>query len=67
MYVYNVLVYFSVPSMHVVLQLTDVTEYFVFIVFMSSPGVPCITDCVMAELEKLGSKYRVALRYIYSV
>jgi len=32
---------------------------------------PCITDCVMAELEKLGQKYRVALkiakarRYIY--
>ena len=24
---------------------------------------PCITDCVMAELEKLGPKYRVALRY----
>ncbi|RKP27023.1 Fcf1-domain-containing protein, partial [Syncephalis pseudoplumigaleata] len=24
--------------------------------------VPCITDCVLAELEKLGSKYRVALR-----
>jgi len=24
--------------------------------------VPCITDCVMAELEKLGHKYRVALR-----
>ncbi|XP_076809863.1 rRNA-processing protein FCF1 homolog [Clavelina lepadiformis] len=23
---------------------------------------PCITDCVMAELEKLGPKYRVALR-----
>lgn len=23
---------------------------------------PCVTDCVMAELEKLGSKYRVALR-----
>ena len=23
---------------------------------------PCITDCVMAELEKLGSKYRVALQ-----
>ena len=23
---------------------------------------PCITDCIMAELEKLGSKYRVALR-----
>ena len=26
-------------------------------------GIPCITDCVMAELEKLGSKYRVAVRY----
>lgn len=25
--------------------------------------VPCITDCVMAELEKLGSKFRVAQRY----
>jgi U3 small nucleolar RNA-associated protein 24 len=25
-------------------------------------GVPCITDCVMAELEKLGPKYRLALR-----
>ena len=24
--------------------------------------VPCITDCVMGELEKLGSKYKVALR-----
>lgn len=23
---------------------------------------PCITDCVMAELEKLGTKYRLALR-----
>lgn len=23
---------------------------------------PCVTDCVMAELEKLGQKYRVALR-----
>ncbi|XP_050376645.1 uncharacterized protein LOC126794040 [Argentina anserina] len=23
---------------------------------------PCITDCVMAELEKLGQKYHVALR-----
>ncbi|RKP07392.1 rRNA-processing protein FCF1 [Thamnocephalis sphaerospora] len=23
---------------------------------------PCITDCVLAELEKLGPKYRVALR-----
>merc|ERR1712014_324666 len=24
--------------------------------------VPCITDCVMAELEKMGSRYRLALR-----
>jgi U3 small nucleolar RNA-associated protein 24 len=24
--------------------------------------VPCITDCVLAELEKLGQKYRVALK-----
>jgi U3 small nucleolar RNA-associated protein 24 len=25
-------------------------------------AVPCITDCVLAELEKLGPKHRVALR-----
>jgi U3 small nucleolar RNA-associated protein 24 len=24
--------------------------------------IPCITDCVIAELEKLGKKYRLALR-----
>ena len=24
--------------------------------------IPCITDCVMAELEKLGQQYRVALK-----
>ena len=23
---------------------------------------PCLTDCVLAELEKLGQKYRVALK-----
>lgn len=28
------------------------------------PGIPCVTDCVMAELEKLGHRYRVALRYV---
>ncbi|GER57409.1 rRNA-processing protein FCF1 homolog [Striga asiatica] len=28
---------------------------------------PCITDCVMAELEKLGQKYRVALRHVLLV
>jgi rRNA-processing protein FCF1 len=25
-------------------------------------GIPCVTDCVIAELEKLGPKYRIALR-----
>jgi Fcf1 len=25
-------------------------------------ATPCITDCVVAELEKLGPKYRIALR-----
>lgn len=24
--------------------------------------IPCVTDCVMAELEKLGTKYRLALK-----
>ncbi|KZS87319.1 Fcf1-domain-containing protein [Sistotremastrum niveocremeum HHB9708] len=24
--------------------------------------IPCVTDCVMAELEKLGHRYRIALR-----
>ncbi|KAI0938665.1 rRNA-processing protein fcf1 [Taiwanofungus camphoratus] len=28
--------------------------------------IPCVTDCVMAELEKLGHRYRVALRYVSS-
>lgn len=28
----------------------------------SPAAIPCITDCVMGELEKLGPKYRVALR-----
>lgn len=26
-------------------------------------AIPCISDCVLAELEKLGQKYRLALRY----
>ena len=25
-------------------------------------SIPCITDCVMGELEKLGGKYKIALR-----
>lgn len=24
--------------------------------------IPCVTDCVMGELEKLGGKYKIALR-----
>ncbi|KAK9155332.1 hypothetical protein Sjap_002812 [Stephania japonica] len=32
------------------------------LVCLSAKCTPCITDCVMAELEKLGQKYRVALR-----
>lgn len=28
--------------------------------------IPCISDCVMAELEKMGEKYRIALRYIFN-
>jgi len=24
--------------------------------------IPCVSDCVMAELEKLGPKYRLALK-----
>jgi len=31
---------------------------------MFEPGIPCVTDCVMAELEKLGHRYRVALRSV---
>lgn len=29
-------------------------------------GIPCISDCVIAELEKLGTKYRMALRWVLS-
>ena len=27
-------------------------------------GIPCVSDCVIAELEKLGTKYRMALRLV---
>ena len=33
-------------------------------VVLASVGIPYVTDCVMAELEKLGAKYRVALRIV---
>lgn len=26
--------------------------------------VPTVTDCIVAELQKLGAKYRVALRMV---
>jgi U3 small nucleolar RNA-associated protein 24 len=29
--------------------------------------IPCITDCVMAELEKLGQRFRIALRYVINI
>ena len=43
--------------------------FFLIIILLNPPtlwieGTPCITQCVMAELEKLGQKYRVALRYL---
>jgi rRNA-processing protein FCF1 len=28
-------------------------------------GIPCVTDCVVAEIEKLGIKYRLALKYVH--
>lgn len=31
---------------------------------LSPSGIPYITDCVVGELEKLGQKYRVALKII---
>ena len=30
--------------------------------YFFSSGIPCVSDCVIAELEKLGTKYRMALR-----
>ena len=37
---------------------------FFLISFPKHQGIPCVTDCVMAELEKLGHRYRVALRWV---
>lgn len=28
------------------------------------PGIPYVTDCVIGELEKLGQKYKVALKIV---
>ncbi|KAL8172520.1 hypothetical protein V2J09_024324 [Rumex salicifolius] len=38
------------------------TNFINFSIQNKITSTPCITDCVMAELEKLGQKYRVALR-----
>lgn len=32
--------------------------------FPKYQGIPCVTDCVMAELEKLGHRFRIALRWV---
>lgn len=37
------------------------------LILLHSPflaGIPCVTDCVIAELEKLGQRYRLALRCV---
>lgn len=39
-----------------------VSESYTWLCLLLFSGIPYITDCVMGELEKLGSKYRVALR-----
>ena len=38
--------------------------FFINNVLCDLTGIPYITDCVMAELEKLGPKYRIALKII---
>lgn len=42
-------------------------QTFNVVFFFLHLGIPCITDCVMAEIEKLGQRYRVALRYVQGV
>lgn len=49
-----------VSFLNIMFNNTEIAKQFIFI--PSFPGIPCITDCVMAEIEKLGMKYRVALR-----
>ena len=48
-------IYLALPSSFQI-HYTCLSGHFIII----STGVPCITDCVMGELEKLGSKFRVA-------
>ena len=39
---------------------------FHLLVSLCCAGIPCVTDCVISELEKLGQRYRLALRYVCS-
>jgi U3 small nucleolar RNA-associated protein 24 len=42
-----------------------VYEYLIKMDCLFAKCIPIITDCVMAELEKMGEKYRIALRFIF--
>jgi rRNA-processing protein FCF1 len=37
-------------------------SYVILLMRKLTPGIPTISDCVLAELEKLGPKYRLALK-----
>lgn len=50
---------FDVHAVHAALQI-DLVKGMMDCLYAEC--TPCITDCVMAELEKLGQKYRVALK-----
>lgn len=57
-----VITVFYLPHYIIFFFITDGTELMCIMSGFCLSGIPCITDCVMAELEKLGMKYRVALR-----
>lgn len=42
---------------------TYISDMCIFLINLFFLGIPYITDCVMAEIEKLGRRYRVALRW----
>jgi U3 small nucleolar RNA-associated protein 24 len=44
------------------LSVSDLAFHLLF--SLCRAGIPCVTDCVIAELEKLGQRYRLALRYV---
>ena len=44
---------------------SPLVESYYQLISSKPPGIPCITDCVMAELEKLGVKYRIALKCVW--